>query len=140
MFVVLDTNHFRELQENSIAGMRLVQRIEHQKADVFTCIVTLEETVQGWLAVLKRRSAGRDQVSTYARLQRDVSALTKLIILPFDDEAAEVFHRLRKSHPRTGTMDLKIAAICVAHEAVLLTRNEADFKMIRGLSVANWLD
>src|SRR5687767_7992087 len=116
MFVVLDTNHFRELQENSAAGKRLVERIELQRADLFTCIVTLEETVQGWLAALKRNPAGRDQVSVYARLQRDVTALTKLIILPFDAEAAEMFHRLRKSHPRAGTMDLKIAAICVAHE------------------------
>jgi tRNA(fMet)-specific endonuclease VapC len=73
-------------------------------------------------------------------LQRDVAALTKLIILPFDDEAADAFHRLRKARPQAGTMDLKIASICLAHEATLLTRNMADFKPLRGLKVENWLD
>lgn len=34
-------------------------------------------------------------------------------------------------------MDLKIAAICLAHDAMLLTRNVADFS---GLRVENWLD
>lgn len=37
-------------------------------------------------------------------------------------------------------MDLKIAAICMAHEATLLTRNVTDFKNITGLRVENWLD
>jgi len=37
-------------------------------------------------------------------------------------------------------MDLKIAAICLAHDATLLTRNVADFQNIPGLRVENWLD
>jgi tRNA(fMet)-specific endonuclease VapC len=67
-------------------------------------------------------------------------AFCKLQILPFDAEAAETFHRLKSAHPRTGTMDLKIAAICLAHDAMLLTRNQSDFDHIPGLRVENWLD
>lgn len=37
-------------------------------------------------------------------------------------------------------MDLKIAAICLAHDAMLLTRNLSDFRHIPGLRVENWLD
>jgi tRNA(fMet)-specific endonuclease VapC len=142
MLVVLDTNHFRELQENSVIGQRLAQRIEEAGADVFTCIVVFEELVQGWLALLRRQPPGQDQVVVYRRLQRDVTALTKLVILPFDDGAADVFARLRKSRPRAGTMDLKIASICIAHDATLLTRNLADFRPLQdfGLRVENWLD
>lgn len=140
MFVVLDTNHFRELTENSGVGRNLARRIEEHGADVFTCIVVLEETLQGWFALLKRRKTGRDQLEVYARLQRDAEALSRLVMLPFDDQAAKVFHRLQPDHRRTGTMDLKIAAICIAHDATLLTRNIRDFEGIAGLNMANWLD
>jgi len=37
-------------------------------------------------------------------------------------------------------MDLKIAAICIAHDATLLTRNVRDFEAIPGLRVENWVD
>lgn len=140
MFVVLDTNHFRELREDSLAGRRLQRRILDVQADVFTCIVAVEETVQGWLSLLKRHPAGRAQMTVYARLQRSIETLVKLPILPFDEEAADVFERLRPKHPRTGTMDLKIAAICLAHDATLLTRNVIDFQSLPGLRVENWLD
>ena len=49
------------------------------------------------------------------------------------DDAAETQGRLRKAYPRGGTMDLKIAAIALAPDAVLLTRNRADFKKIPDL-------
>ena len=140
MFVVLDTNHFRELAQKTPAGQNLDRRIDEHRADIFTCIVAVEETVQGWLALIKRNDAGRDQIVPYGWLQRSVEALSKLDILPFDEEAAHVFHRLRDARIRVGTMDLKIAAICIAHEAMLLTRNLADFEKIPGLRVENWLD
>ena len=76
----------------------------------------------------------------YGRLHRSIEALIKLPILPFDDAAADAFHRLRDARIRTGTMDLKIAAICIAHDATLLTRNLVDFEKVPGLCVENWLD
>ena len=140
MFVVLDTNHFRELRENTPSGQNLQRRIAEHQADVFTCIVAVEETVQGWFALIKRHAAGRDQIVFYGKLQRSVETLARLTILPFDEDAALVFHRLRDARIRVGTMDLKIAAICIAHEAMLLTRNLGDFEKIPGLRVENWLD
>ena len=140
MFVVLDTNHFRELTENSAVGRNLIGRIDERHADVFCCIVAVEETLQGWFALLRRRKIGRDQVTAYARLQRDIEALAKLTIIPFDQEAAAIFETLRAKDRRTGTMDLKIAAICIAHDVTLLTRNLADFNKVPGLRVENWLE
>ncbi|WP_395748692.1 type II toxin-antitoxin system VapC family toxin [Prosthecobacter sp.] len=140
MFVVLDTNHFRELREDTQAGRRLQKRLVETKADVFTCIVAVEESVQGWLSLLKRHPPGRAQMTVYARLQSSIEALLQLPILPFDLEAAATFERLRPKHPRIGTMDLKIAAICLAHDATLLTRNISDFQNIPNLHIENWLD
>lgn len=69
-----------------------------------------------------------------------MEAGVKPIILPFDDKAATVFHRRQGQRIRVGTMDLKIASICIAHTATLLTRNLADFDKIPGFRVENWLE
>ena len=37
-------------------------------------------------------------------------------------------------------MDLKIAAIAVSHDALLLSRNLVHFQKVPGLRVENWLD
>ena len=56
-------------------------------------------------------------------------------VLAFDEQAAEIFRGLRKDLPRYGTQDLKIAAVCLAHGATLLTRNTVDFQKIPGLLI-----
>ena len=140
MFVVLDTNHFTEFAEGSELGRGLVARIDERQADAFTCIVAVEETMRGWLALLNRKTAGQMQIVAYREFQRGMESLIRFPILPFDEAAARIFHRLRDARTRVGTMDLKIAAICIAHDAVLLTRNLVDFEKIPGLRVENWLD
>lgn len=140
MFVVLDTNHFREVAEATILAANLDRRAAQASAEVFLSIITIQEATGGWLALINSTHAGRDQINGYASFQKTVTAFQKFDILPFDREAADIFHRLKSAHPRTGTMDLKIAAICLAHDATLLTRNVADFQNIPGLRVENWLD
>ena len=115
-------------------------RIDEQQAEVFSCVVAAEESLQGWLAFVKSRNQGMEQLEPYARLLECLVTLNKLTILPFDREAAENFHRLRRQYPRLGSMDLKIAAICIAHDATLLSRNLVDFEQISALRVENWLD
>lgn len=140
MFAILDTNHLREFVSASDSGRKLKDHIGENQADVFTCIVVLEESLQGWLALLNRTKAGPDQVDIYERMQGSLYGAMKLGVLPFDADAAAVFIELRRAFRRAGTMDLKIAAICLVHDALLLSRNMADFKNIPGLRVENWLD
>ena len=59
-------------------------------------------------------------------------------MLPFSHMAAQEHQRLRKAYPRLGNMDLKIAAIALTYNAVLLTRNVSDFGQIVGLLTENW--
>jgi tRNA(fMet)-specific endonuclease VapC len=140
MFVVLDTNHFTEFANATAPGKRLMARIRHRQAEAFSCIVAAEESLRGWLAFVRNRANGLDQLEPYTRLLDCIGTLNQFTILPFDREAAVTFHRLQKELPRTGTMDLKIAAICLAHDATLLSRNLVDFQDIPGLRVENWLD
>ena len=89
---------------------------------------------------MRRHRAGLDQLEGYERLHACLDSLHRLAILPFDREAALIFQELDRRRLRVGTMDLKIAAICIAHDATLLSRNLVDFEKVPGLRVENWLD
>jgi len=140
MFVVLDTNHFTEIIRASAIGDRLVRRLIENGVDVFVTIVTAQEAFEGWLAVVNRQPAGPDQANGYRQFRRSIDTLNKFSLLDFDQEAANTFITLKKALPRVGTMDLKIAAICIAHDGLLLSRNQVDFQKVLGLRVENWLD
>jgi predicted nucleic acid-binding protein len=40
---------------------------------------------------------------------------------------------------RLGSQDLRIAAIAISEDALLLSANLSDFEQVAGLRVANWL-
>ena len=61
-----------------------------------------------------------------------------LSVIEFDEKSATEFQRLKKLYPRLGSMDLKIAAIAIANDAILLTRNLTDFGQIQELRAEDW--
>src|SRR6266404_3143586 len=93
MLVVLDTNHFTELALGSELGRRLSERIEERGADPFSCIVAAEESLQGWIAFVRRHRPGTEQVDGYARLHSCLQALF----------GQERFHYLAGSLPARST-------------------------------------
>lgn len=137
---VLDTNHLAELEENSAEGHQLRARLSAQDDELATSIITVEEHLRGWLALINRFTDPHLQIPAYARLQRQVNLFARWLVLPFDQEAAGLFRQFQKQRIRIGTMDLKIACITIAHEATLLTRNTVDFAQVPGLRFENWLD
>ena len=140
MAVVLDTNHFSELVRDSQCAAALDRRIAESGGDVFVIIITGQESFEGWFALINRERAGRDQTKAYAQFLRSIETLVKFAILPFDAEAARIFHRLKDQGVRIGTMDLKIASVCITRDMTLLSRNLVDFEKVPGLRVENWLD
>ncbi len=62
--------------------------------------------------------------------------------LPFDDQAAEIYGRLRAELARAGTPigpnDLMIAAITLAHDLTLVTHNVDEFGRVAGLRFEDW--
>jgi len=60
-------------------------------------------------------------------------------IVPWEAKAVELFKRFRKQKIRIGTQDLKIAAIALANDTLLLSANLRDFQKVPGLRVENWL-
>ncbi len=140
MTVALDTNHFTELVRQSTPGDRLLARLRRERSEAFTTIVNAQEITEGLCALINRLPAGEAQINAYRQFSHSLRLLMELGLLEFDTEAATAFHQLQTHRLRVGTMDLKIAAVCLAHDALLLTRNLRDFEQIPRLKVENWLD
>lgn len=137
--LVLDTDHLSELEVRSVAGLRLLTKLEKSGEDAVITAVSCEEQLRGWLAEIKRHSRPRQQISAYGRLIRTVESHARWTILSLDAESAGIFESLEKQRVRIGSNDLKIASITLAHEALLLTRNTKDFSKVPGLRFENWL-
>ena len=95
--------------------------------------------MRGWLADIKKHQDIFQQILAYDRLINLVQFLQDWTIIKLDKAAAEEFNRLKKMKIRVGTQDLKIAAISLAQNALLLSANLRDFQKIPGLRVENWL-
>ncbi len=137
---VLDANHASELIFRTTAGLRLFRRLDQSGGDAAVTAVTVEESLRGWLAEIRRQAEPRRQIPAYQRLVAQVEVFASWLVLPWDDAAANCFDGLKFLRQKVGTQDLKIACICLAHEATLLTRNVVDFTPVPGLRVENWLD
>ena len=90
------------------------------------------------MAYIARAKSMAQQVRAYQRLRRHLENYRQIPVLEFDEAAADEFQHLRRARIRIGTMDMKIAAIVLSHDATLLSRNLADFSKFPGLKVEDW--
>jgi tRNA(fMet)-specific endonuclease VapC len=140
--ILLDTDHLSVLKypEDPKQG-RLVARMEASGESIFaTTIVSVEEQMRGWLALIHKTSDVERQVALYERLTALFDLFRRWTVIPFDQNAASEFRRLRKQRLHLGTQDLKIACIALVQDALLLSANLRDFRRVPGLRVENWLD
>ena len=137
--VILDTDHMSLLQRGGLEGGRIRLHLRTVPPDdVATTIVSYEEQTRGWLARLSRATSLERQISDYSELKNLIQNYCNIAVQDFDAEAATEFQRLQTMKLRVGTMDLKIAAITLANDAILLTRNMTDFGKIPDLHAEDW--
>jgi tRNA(fMet)-specific endonuclease VapC len=105
---------------------------------VLVPIVTVEEQLRGWLALIRRAQTPEQLIAAYASLHRAVAYFAQVIILDYSADAASHFASLRAQKIRIGTQDLRIAAMTLAAGAVLVTRNQRDFQQVPGLLLEDW--
>ena len=137
--LILDTDHLSLLEWDSDRSRFLRQRLRDVPPDeVATTIISFEEQMRGWMAYIARAKSLQRQVEGYQRLRQHLDNYRQIPILDFDQRAAGEYQQLRRRRLRLGTMDLKIAAIALAQDATLLSRNRSDFGRIPGLAVEDW--
>jgi tRNA(fMet)-specific endonuclease VapC len=138
--ILLDTDHLSVfLDARDRRNDRLNARMEAVADSVACSIVSIEEAMRGWLALIHRLRDVNQQVTAYSKLQQLFNVLGQWEVLPFDEGAAREFKKLRQQRVRIGAMDLKIAAIAIKNGATLLTANLRDFEKVPNLRLENWL-
>jgi tRNA(fMet)-specific endonuclease VapC len=142
--ILLDSDHLTVLRftdserRNRLNDRLLTAQTEGELLGV--TVTTIEETMRGWLAAIAREQRYERQIPAYRELALLFSFFAGFEIAMFDEAAAEKLNELKTAKIRVSTMDLKIAAITLAHDALLLTTNRRDFEKVPGLRFENWLD
>jgi tRNA(fMet)-specific endonuclease VapC len=96
-------------------------------------ILTAEELLRGRLNTIRQAEAGKAKVTieeVYHFFEQTLKDIRELRLLSFTAQAEVQYREWRKQKLRGSTHDLRIAAICIAHSAALVTRNRRDFEHI----------
>ncbi|MEI9938493.1 MAG: type II toxin-antitoxin system VapC family toxin [Pseudomonadota bacterium] len=100
--------------------------------DVALCSVVRAELLFG-------AERSRDPINERAVVER---FLEPFISLPFDDQAASQYarirHALERGGQRIGAHDLEIAAVALARGLTVVTHNVSEFARIPGLLWEDW--
>ncbi len=132
-----DTDVLSDLSVPSVATRVAAIPVDQQ----YVPIVVAEELIRGQLATIRAAQTGsgpRSLERAYAYLQETLIALRGFQLLPYTATADSLFRIWRASKMRIGTRDLRIAAICLAHGAKLVTRNARDYAQVPSLNLEVW--
>lgn len=129
----LDTDHLTLLENRH--GPLLVRLIARPAGEVGISVVVAEEALRGRLARTARARTGPERILLYGRLLETIEQLHQLPLIPFDQSVEGQFQYLPALGLRIGAQDLKIAAIALANNLTLLTRNRRDFGRVPGLAL-----
>lgn len=140
MKYLLDTDHISFLQRRSgLEFNRLTMRMaRYAMVDFAVSVISFHEQVLGAHSYINRARTRAETIRGYALLLETLQGYTKVRVLPFDIAAVAVFEALRKQRVRISTMDLRIAAIALSQNLVLLTRNIRDFSKVPNLVTEDW--
>ena len=124
---LVDTDVLSEARkrERCNSGVRaFFERAGDEGAELYLSVVSIGELRQG-----VERIRHRGDNTQAARLERWLLQVTTIYadrILPFDEETAHVWGRLRVPNPE-NPLDKQIAATALIHDLVVVTRNSAHF-------------
>ena len=136
---ILDTDHLSLLGRAPSGAERLRLRLARLRpGERVATIINFEEQMRGWMSHLAVARSLARQVDAYRRLKEFLDRYLKIAVLEFDEAAAAEFERLERLRLRIGTMDLKIAAIALVHNATVLTKNFKDFARVPDLRIEDW--
>ena len=105
-------------------------------------IVTRIEVLQGRFDFLLKAANSAELLRAQEWLSDNEAYIDGIDVVPFDQEAAEQFDKLRQDAKlkKIGRADLLIACIALANGATLVTRNLKPLRLVPGLKLENWAD
>ena len=94
-------------------------------------VIVIEEIMRGRLNVIRQAEAGRANVSIAHAYELFAETLPtdfhRIQVLSYTSQADALYQQWRQQGIRIATHDLRIAATCVAHAVILISRNRLDF-------------
>jgi tRNA(fMet)-specific endonuclease VapC len=134
---ILDTDCVTLFQYNHPRISERARAIGSSK--IFITTVTLEEQLRGRLAGISRSATKPERLEiAYQNLRKTLLYFCSVNLLDFDNAAYNCYQSLLQQRIRIGTQDLRIAAIALANELTLVTRNHQDFSKVPNLCIEDW--
>jgi tRNA(fMet)-specific endonuclease VapC len=133
---ILDTDHVSLFQTGHPFVTQRVKSTDPN--DIGVTIITVEEQMYGRLNRIRRAKSTDDLKLGYFNLNRTLTYFHSISVLDFDSSAADCYQSIISQKIRVGTQDLKIAAIALSRNAVIVTRNSRDFSKVPGLKIEDW--
>ena len=136
---ILDTNTVTLLQyENN----QIIQRIiAVGNSSIFVTTITLEEQLKGRLAIINKCNSNKNLqglASAHRNLKLTQNFFCSVNLLEFNQAACESYQKLRQQKINSGSQDLRIAAIALVNQAIVVTQNYKDFIKVPNLSIEDW--
>jgi tRNA(fMet)-specific endonuclease VapC len=133
---ILDTDHLSLLGRGH---QRVTARLNATPpGEVAITIITAEEQLRGRFSQIRRSPSGLACVNAYRQLRETIDDLKTLTILDFDTASELIDQSLRRQKLKIKTQDRRIAAIALANNCILATRNQTDFGQVAGLALQDW--
>ncbi len=134
-FWILDTDSVSLFQRGNLEIALRLNNID--KSEIAITIVTVEEQIRGRFQAI-RRAAPDELVSAYQKLQVTFDSLKSFNVLGFTTEAQDIYTNLIRQKIKVGRQDLRIAAIALSVNGILVTRNQRDFSQVPNFVLENW--
>ncbi|MBD2483466.1 type II toxin-antitoxin system VapC family toxin [Planktothrix sp. FACHB-1365] len=139
---ILDTNQVSALLEgNNTIKSKLA---EISPNDIAITVVTVQEIFNGWVCKINNTSESKDLVRLYTKLSITLDFFKAVSILNFDETASKIYEKLihenRELNKKKLQKDLRIAAITLSVNGIMVTANKKDFSLIPGLVIEDWTD
>jgi tRNA(fMet)-specific endonuclease VapC len=92
------------------------------------------------LAGISRAATKPERLAVaYENLRKTLLYFCSVNLLNFDDAAYNCYQSLLQQKIQIGTQDLRIAAIALANQATVVTRNKKDFSKVSDLALEDWI-
>jgi tRNA(fMet)-specific endonuclease VapC len=136
---ILDTDNVSLLlQGNQTVISKVAQVYPH----LAITIVTVQEIFNGWVVKINDRAESGNLVNLYTKLWTTQEYFKGVRILNFDTAAYTCYQGLLRENQQFNKKrlqkDLRIAAIALSINAVMVTRNQKDFSQILNLVLEDW--
>ena len=133
---ILDTDHISLYQRGDLNVINRLSAANPENLAV--TVISLEEQMYGRLSEIKKATSAISLITAYSRLEITLDYFKSVQVLPFDQNAHTSFEGLIRQKLRVGTQDLRIAAIALSVNGIVVTRNQKDFGKVPNLQVENW--